>query len=57
MLFEFQDPRVVGKLLRHLGAWHKPPAGLSPPAAPVPYRYEPCDDVAPTPDCENVLTE
>jgi hypothetical protein len=22
-----------------------------------PYTYEPCDDVDPTPDCENVLTD
>lgn len=24
------EPRVVEKILRHLGAWHDPPAGLSP---------------------------
>ncbi|MEI6781362.1 MAG: hypothetical protein WCQ21_10635 [Verrucomicrobiota bacterium] len=40
-----------------LGAWHDPPAGLSPPGAPGPYTYEPCDDVDPTPDYENVLTD
>jgi hypothetical protein len=51
------DPRVVEKILRHLGAWHDPPAGLSPPGAPGPYTYEPCDDVDPTPDYENVLTD
>jgi hypothetical protein len=33
------------------------PAGLSPPGAPGPYTYEPCDDVDPTPDYENVLTD
>ena len=49
-------PRVVEKILRQLGAWHDPPAGLSPPGAPVPHMYEPCDDVDPTPDYENVLT-
>jgi hypothetical protein len=27
------DPGVVEKILRHLGAWHAPPAGLSPPGA------------------------
>jgi len=46
---------VVEKILRHLGAWHDPPAGLSPPGAPGPYPHEPCDDVDPTPDYENVL--
>ena len=51
------DPRVVEKILRHLGAWHDPPAGLSPPDVPRPYTYEPCDDVDPTPDYENVLTD
>ena len=25
------NPRVVDKILRHLGARHDPPAGLSPP--------------------------
>src|ERR1035437_5261409 len=34
-----------------------PPAGLSPPGAAGPYTYEPCDDVAPTPDYENALTD
>ena len=51
------DPRVVEKILRHLGAWCDPPAGLSPPGAPGPYTYEPCDDVDPAPDFENVLTD
>jgi len=45
------DPRVVEKILRHLGAWHDPPTGLSPPGAPGPYTYEPCDDVDPRPLC------
>ena len=48
------DPRVVQKILRHLGAWHDQPASLSPSGAPGPYTYEPCDDVDPTPDYENV---
>jgi len=61
------DPRLVEKVLRHHGAWHDPPAclpqprrrqaGLSPPGATGPCTYEPCDDVAPTPDYENVLTD
>ena len=51
------DPWVVEKILRHLSAWHDPPAALSPPGAPGPYTYEPCDDVDPAPDYENVLTD
>ena len=51
------DLRVVEKSLRHLGAWHDQPAGLSPPGATGPCIYEPCDDVAPTLDYENVLTD
>jgi hypothetical protein len=51
------DPRVVEKTLRHLGAWHDPPAGLSPPGAPWAYTYEPCDDVDPAPDDENAPTD
>ena len=51
------DPGVVEKILRHLGVWHAPPAGLSPPGIPGPYTYEPCDDVDPMPDYENVLTD
>ena len=55
------------KILRHLGAWHDPPAcrnlgagrpaGLSPPCATGPYTYEPCGDADPMPDYENVLTD
>ena len=51
------DPRVVEKILRHLGAWHDPPARPPPQGLPGPYIYEPCDDVDPMPDYENVLTD
>jgi hypothetical protein len=51
------DPRVVKNILRHLGAWHDPTAGLSPPGAEGPYTSEPCEDVHPMPDYENVLTD
>jgi hypothetical protein len=51
------DPQAVEKVLRHLGAWHDLPAGLSPPGGSRPYTYEPCGDVDPMPDCENVLTD
>ena len=51
------DPRVVEKILRHLGAWHDPPPGLPLPEESGPYTYEPCDGVDPTPDYENVLTD
>jgi hypothetical protein len=50
------DPRLMQKILRHLGAWHDPPARGSPPGASGPYTYEPCDGVDPRPDYENVLT-
>jgi hypothetical protein len=51
------DPRVTEKILRHLGAWHDPPARQPAPGAPGPYTYEACDDVDPAPDYENVLTD
>jgi hypothetical protein len=51
------DPRSVEKILRHLGAWHAPPAGPSPAGERSPYTYEPCEDVDPMPDYENVLTD
>jgi hypothetical protein len=51
------DPRVVEKILRHLGAWHDPPPRPSPQGLPGPYTYEPCDDVDPMPNSENVLTD
>jgi hypothetical protein len=51
------DPRVVEKILRHLGVWHDPPPRPPPGRLPGPYTYEPCDDVDPMPDYENVLTD
>lgn len=51
------DPLVVEKILRHLGAWHDPPARPPPSGGPGPCTYEPCDDVDPMPDYENVLTD
>ena len=51
------DPRVVERILRRLGVWHDPPARLPAPGAPGPYTHEACDDVDPTPDYENVLTD
>jgi hypothetical protein len=47
------DPKVVEKILRHRGAWHE----TASTGGPGPYIYEPCDDVDPTPDYENVLTD
>jgi hypothetical protein len=32
-------------------------ARCAPPGLPGPYTYEPCDDVDPAPDYENVLTD
>ena len=37
-------PRVTEKILRHLGAWHAPPARPPPQGVRGPYTYEPCDD-------------
>ena len=51
------EPKVTEKILRHLGAWHDPHAGVSPPGAPRPCTHEPCDEVDPMPDHENVLTD
>ena len=51
------EPGLVQKILRHLGAWHDPPATASPPDPSRPYTCEPCDDVDPIPDYENVLTD
>lgn len=51
------DRRVVEKILCHLGAWHDPPPIPPPPEGSGPYAYEPCEDVDPTPDYENVLTD
>ena len=50
------DPRVIEKILRHLGAWHDPPTGLSPPGIAELYTSEPFDE-DPMPDYENVLTD
>ena len=50
-------PRVVEEILRQLGAWHDPPPRPLPPDGSGPYTYEPCDDVDPMPDYENVLTD
>ena len=51
------DPRVAEKILRHLSAWHDPPPRPPPQGLPRPYTCEPCGDVDPTPDYENVLTD
>ena len=52
---------VVEKILRHLGLWSGTPPlapARSPPAdADEPWTREPCDDVDPMPDYENVLTD
>jgi len=55
------QPAVVEKILRHPGLWSgTPPLALarSPPgAADGTWTREPCDDVDPMPDYENVLTD
>jgi hypothetical protein len=50
---------VIEKILRHLSQWNGPPPlapARSPPHARV-WTREPCDDVNPMPDYENVLTD
>ena len=37
--------------------WHDPPPRPPPQGLLGPYTYEPCDDVDPTLDYENVLTD
>ena len=51
------DPSVVERILRHLSAWHDPPAGTPPPGVSGPCAYEPYDDVNPMPDHQKLLTE
>jgi hypothetical protein len=53
------EPRVIQKILRHLGLWHDPPApsSLQPSACYEPYTRHPCDDVDPMPEYEDVLTD
>jgi hypothetical protein len=51
------DPRVVERILRHLGAWHDPPAGLSPQGAARPDTYQLCDAAARILNYENVLAD
>ncbi len=52
---------VIEKILRHLGQWTGTsplaPARASPDANAGPWTREPCDDVDPMPDYENVLTD
>ena len=50
---------VIEKILRHLGQWNGTPPlapARSPPDAGA-WTREPCDDVDPMPDYENVLTD
>ena len=49
------DPRVAEKILASRLA--RPPPRPPPQGLPGPYTYEPCDDVDPAPDYENVLTD
>ncbi len=52
---------VVEKILRHLGLWSGTPllaSARAPADANVgPWTREPCDDVDPMPDYENILTD
>ena len=52
---------VIEMILRHLGQWNGTPPLASTRAPPTahngPLTREPCDDVDPMPDYENVLTD
>ena len=56
VLAVIDDPRVVEKILRHLGAWHDPPSAGPPAGSANPYTREPCLE-DPMPDYENVITD
>ncbi len=52
---------IIEKILRHLSQWNGTPP-LAPARAPPdadtgPWTREPCEDVDPMPDYENVLTD
>jgi hypothetical protein len=51
------DRRVVEQISRHLGAWHDPPPERPPSEGFGTYAYEPCQDMDPMPNHENVLTD
>ena len=57
VLCVIDDPRVIERILRHLGVWHDPPARPPPAQSAGPWTYEACHDVDTTPDYENVLTD
>jgi hypothetical protein len=41
------DPRVVKKILRDLGAWHDRPPKPPPQEGPGRYSYQPCHEWGP----------
>ena len=52
------QPEVIEKILRCLGLWCGGTAGRPPPGrVSGPWTREPCQDVDPMPDYENVLTD
>jgi hypothetical protein len=51
------DLRAVDKILRHLGVRHDPPPRPPPQGLPGAYTYEPCADVDPKPDYQNVRAD
>jgi hypothetical protein len=51
------DKGTQEKILRHRAAGHDPPPRPPSPDGSGPYTCEPCDDVDPTLDYENVLTD
>jgi len=52
------DQRVIEKILRHLGLCCGSPGSARPPPKGLDsWYYEPCDDLGPMPDYQNVLTD
>jgi hypothetical protein len=52
-----RSPRQGRSALSPLGFHLDPPPGPPPSDGSGPYTYEPCQDVDPMPDYENVLTD
>ena len=51
------QPEVVQKILRHLGLWNGGSGWVSARPPPSEWIREPCADVDPRPDYENVLSD
>ena len=58
MIAVIDQPRVIEKILRHLGLWSGPSKVARPsPDSQRTWHYEPCDDAVPMADYQNVFTD